>query len=82
MTISRDYPYPQPAFLKICSGIFHDCATHDIDYLNWILNDIPISVYVTVENNKNVKEYNYEHILINLTYSKGTIASVNLSRVS
>lgn len=82
LTISRDYPYPQPEFLKICSGIFHDCATHDIDYLNWIINDRPISVYVSVENNNQVTDYNYEHVLINLNYLSGLIASINLSRIS
>ena len=34
LTISRDYPYPNQKFLKVSSGIFNDCATHDIDYLN------------------------------------------------
>lgn len=82
LTISRDYPYPQENFLKICSGIFHDCATHDIDYVNWIIKDKPISVYVAVESNVNIEEYNYNHVLINLNYSSGTVASLNLSRVS
>ncbi len=82
LTISRDYPYPKKEFLKICSGIFHDCATHDIDYINWIINDRPISVYVSVENNNQVTDYNYEHVLINLNYLSGLIASINLSRIS
>ena len=82
LTISRDYPYPEARFLKICSGIFHDCATHDIDYLNWILNDKPISVNVSVNNNEKVEDYNYDYVLINLNYPQGTIASLNLSRVS
>lgn len=82
LTISRDYPYPEEKFLKICSGIFHDCATHDIDYLNWILQDKPISVSVSVNNNEHVTDYNYDHVLINLNYSLGTVACLNLSRIS
>ncbi len=82
LTISRDYPYPEERFLKICSGIFHDCATHDIDYLNWILQDKPISVNVSVNNNESVSDYNYDHVLINLNYSLGTVACLNLSRIS
>ena len=82
LTISRDYPYPQERFLKICSGIFHDCATHDIDYLNWILGDKPISVNVSVNNNELVSDYNYDHVLINFNYSLGTVACLNLSRIS
>ena len=36
-TISRDFPYPSYNYLKISSGIFSDCAVHDIDFINWIL---------------------------------------------
>merc|ERR1711871_1883893 len=82
LTISRVYPIPSDEFLKVSSGIFHDCATHDIDYMNWILNDKPISVTVNVEDNNNSKEYNFDHVSINFKYSLGTIVCLNLSRVS
>jgi inositol oxygenase len=82
LTISRDYPYPTDSFLKISGGIFHDCATHDIDYMNWILNDKPISVTVNVEDNNNTKEHNFDHVSINFKYSLGTIVCLNLSRIS
>ena len=81
ITISRDFPYPSDNFLSISGGVFHDCATHDIDYMNWILNDKPNYVYVNVEDNK-TKKYNFDHISINFKYSKGTIVSMNLSRLS
>ena len=42
ITTSRDYPYPTFNYLKISSGIFSDCAVHDIDYINWLLEDRPI----------------------------------------
>lgn len=82
LTISRDYPYPSEKFIKVSSGIFNDCATHDIDYLNWILNDKPISVNVCVDDHNDHENYNFEHVLINLKYSLGTIASINLSRIA
>ena len=82
LTISRDYPYPTKEYLKISSGIFHDCATHDIDYVNWILNDKPISVGVTTFDNKYVEDYNYDYVLVHLKYSIGTIVCLNLSRVA
>ncbi len=82
LTISRDYPYPDEKFIKVSSGIFNDCATHDIDYLNWILGDKPISVNVCVDEHNNHEDYNFDHVLINLKYSLGTIASINLSRIS
>ncbi len=81
-TISRDYPYPTNDFLKISGGIFHDCATHDIDYMNWILNDKPISVNVSVFDNDDIEEYNYDHVTINFKYSLGTIVCLNLSRIA
>ena len=80
LTISRDYPYPLDSFLKISGGIFHDCATHDIDYMNWILDDKPISVNVSVSDNEIVEGYNYDHVTINFKYSLGTIVCLNLSR--
>jgi myo-inositol 2-dehydrogenase/D-chiro-inositol 1-dehydrogenase len=77
LTISRDYRYPKESFffkkIYISGGIFHDCATHDMDYMNWILNDKPISVTVHVEDNNNSKEYNFDHVSINFKYSFGTI---------
>lgn len=79
-TISRDYPYPTQEYLKISSGIFHDCATHDIDYMNWLLNDKPISVYV--HGSDDVSDYNFDHVCINLKYSLGTLVTINLSRIS
>ena len=82
LTISRDYPYPKQSFLKISGGIFHDCATHDIDYMNWILNDKPISVSVSVFDNTEIEEFNYDHVTINFKYSLGTIVCLNLSRVA
>ena len=82
LTISRDYPYPSKDYLKISSGIFHDCATHDIDYMNWILGDKPTCVNVQVNDNEKVEDYNYEHVTINLKYSLGTLVCLNLSRIS
>jgi inositol oxygenase len=82
-TTSRDYPLPELRFLDVCGGIFHDCATHDIDYLNWILKDKPLSVYVVTENNAAAAcNLNYHHVMINFFYSLGTIAVLNLSRIS
>jgi len=77
LTINRDYS--NEMFDKKSSGMFHDCATHDIDYLNWILNDKPISVNMCVDDHNNHQDYNFDHVLINLKYSLGTIASINLS---
>lgn len=60
---------------KISSGIFHDCATHDIDYVNWILDDLPYSVQVTTLNDDNCanskRDYNFDYVTITFKYRKG-----------
>ncbi len=80
ITISRDYPYPSQEYLKISSGLYHDCATHDIDYLNWMIGDKPVSVSVVSDNN--LEEFNHDYVNINLKYMNGIIASLNLSRIA
>ena len=80
-TTSRDYPYPSLHFLKSSGGLFHDCATHDIDYVNWILKEKPISVNVVVDDNKK-EHFNYDHAVITMKYPSNCIAVLNLSRIS
>ena len=80
MTTSRDYPYPREDYLQISQGIFHDCATHDIDYLNWLLDDKPISVQVVADNND--PDFNHDYVNIVMKYMNGTIANLNLSRIA
>lgn len=82
LTIARDYPYPGAAFLSTCGGLFHDCATHDIDYLSWLLDDKPLSVQATVPHNTDTADFNVDHCVIQLQYSKGTLATLHLSRVA
>ena len=44
-TTSRDSPFPSIAYLKKSSGIFHDCAIHDIDMACWVVGERPVSVF-------------------------------------
>jgi len=44
-TVSRDNPVPSIEYLKISGGIVHDCASHDVDMLTWVLGDYPTQVY-------------------------------------
>jgi inositol oxygenase len=83
-TISRDYPYPTFDFLKISSGIFSDCAIHDIDYVNWLLDDKPINVSVTgnIITPYNVGAGELDNAVIIMQYSYGIIVNINLSRIS
>lgn len=43
-TVARDSPLPSIEYLKISSGIFHDCMVHDIDLITWILGEYPDKV--------------------------------------
>lgn len=80
-TTSRDYPYPSDHFLASSGGIFHDCATHDIDYVNWIVKEKPLSVNVVVDDEKK-ENFNYDHVTITMKYASNCIAVLNLSRIS
>ena len=82
LTVARDYPYPQAAFLKTCGGLFHDCATHDIDYMGWLLSDKPTKVMVNVPPNTDTTNLNVDHAVLSLQYTKGALATLHLSRVS
>ena len=84
MTISRDFPYPTSNYLSISGGIFHDCAVHDIDYINWILNNLPISVVTTASRTKNANQNmgHFDYANIVLEYPNNIIVSLNLSRIS
>jgi inositol oxygenase len=83
-TISRDYPYPTLDYLRISSGLFADCGVHDIDYVNWLLDDKPINVYVTgkkIQPN-DIGAGELDNAVIIMEYANKTIATLNLSRIS
>ena len=84
ITVSRDYPYPSYDYLSISSGVFHDCAVHDIDYVNWIVDDKPTSVYVTGNVVTPFQEGagKLDNATLLMEYSTGIIANINISRIS
>lgn len=65
----------------VSENIFYDYIIHDIDFLNWILEDKPIQLSV-MNDDYTCKNYNFNNININLKYSLGTICSINLSSSS
>ena len=84
ITVSRDYPYPSNDYLKISAGLFADCAVHDIDFVNWLLDDKPITVYASgkqiMPNNIGAGELDTATIIMEYDYN--ITASLNLSRIS
>jgi len=83
-TISKDYPYPSYNYLKHSSGIFADCAVHDIFFINWILDDIPINVFVTgnVVMPEDIGAGELDNAIIIMQYASGILANINISRIS
>jgi len=81
-TTSRDNPVPTLAYLKISGGIFHDCGSHDIDVVRWILQEDPTEVFATANAfNQDIKALNdFDTVLISLKFPSGAIASIDLSR--
>ena len=70
--------------LKLALAFFSDCAIHDIDYVNWLLDDKPINVNVTgnIVTPYNVGAGQLDNAIIIMQYSNGIIANINLSRIS
>ncbi|VDO07223.1 unnamed protein product [Rodentolepis nana] len=87
-TCSRDHPCPSIEFLRESGGFFHDCASHDLDMICWLIGAMPERVYVTASaHSKEIAELNDVDtavIVLNfppLTKNRpGPIAIVDISR--
>jgi len=81
-TVSRDNPVPTVAYLKISGGIFHDCGSHDIDVLRWIVGQDPVEVYAIASCFRpEIKELDdFDTVLITMKFSNGVLGSIDLSR--
>ena len=79
---SRDSPLPPFEYLKVSSGIYHDCAVHDIDVLAWMYGEKPLTVYTTAHSFiKEIAEMNdVDTLAIVLKFPSGGIGLVDISR--
>ena len=50
--------------------------------MSWLLNDKPTKVLVSVPPSADTTTLNQDHVVLSLHYSKGTLATLHLSRVS
>ena len=84
ISVTRDYPYPNVNFLKASSGLFNDCALHDIDYINWILDDKPVTVYASAKSSKpsEISGDQLDDSCIIMEYSNKIRAFIYCSRIS
>ena len=83
-TCSRDSPLPPISFLKISSGMYHDCAVHDIDMMCWIVGEVPVGVMAQGSTfNSEIKALDdVDTIAIILRFPSGVLGSIDLSRHS
>ena len=83
-TTSRDHPLPSISFLKVSTGMFHDCAVHDLDVILWMVGEEPSLVFAqgTVHNEEIAQINDVDTIAIVLKFPSGIIATTHLSRHS
>jgi len=81
-TCSRDNPIPAQNFLKISGGILHDCASHDIDVMRWIVKEEPIEVYASASAFiDRIRELNdWDTVTIHLKFPSGVLGTVDICR--
>eukprot|EP01130_Rhizamoeba_saxonica_P002511 TRINITY_DN12301_c0_g1_i1.p1 TRINITY_DN12301_c0_g1~~TRINITY_DN12301_c0_g1_i1.p1 ORF type:complete len:351 (+),score=69.58 TRINITY_DN12301_c0_g1_i1:50-1102(+) len=81
-TISRDNPVPSIPYLSTSGGIFHDCASHDIDLLRWIIGEEPIEVYCYGTNfiPAIADIDDVDNVECMLLWENGIIGSIDISR--
>lgn len=84
ITMSRDSPLPTLEFLKVSGGMFHDCATHDIDVVLRITGEAPSTVYAQASSFvPSIAEMrDVDCIVIIMKFPSGILATINLDRIS
>jgi len=83
-TTSRDSPLPSMAYLKISTGIFHDCAVHDIDMACWVVGERHEGVFAqgSAFDPEIGAIGDVDKVVIVLKFPSGVLASIDLSRHS
>jgi myo-inositol 2-dehydrogenase/D-chiro-inositol 1-dehydrogenase len=81
---SRDNPFPSMPYLKISGGLVHDCASHDLDLVRWVVGKDPISVYaVGVTHDDEIRALgDIDSIDISLVFPDNILGSVDVTRLA
>jgi myo-inositol 2-dehydrogenase/D-chiro-inositol 1-dehydrogenase len=81
-TISRDNPVPHIDYLKTSGGIFHDCLSHDIDLMRWIVGEEPVEVFCYATNFiDEIRQIDdFDNVDCLLKWSNGIIGTIDVSR--
>lgn len=81
--VSRDFPYPTEAYLEVSGNLFKDCVVHDLDYLTWMLDAVPVSLRATASSSgaERAKDM-WEYSTVTLNFGSGAIATLVNARVA
>jgi len=81
-TCSRDNPIPLQSFLVISGGIFHDCASHDIDVMRWVVREEPCEVYASASSFiDRIREIDdFDTVAIHMKFPSGVLGTVDICR--
>mmetsp|Transcript_24468 Transcript_24468/g.27214 ORF Transcript_24468/g.27214 Transcript_24468/m.27214 type:complete len:180 (-) Transcript_24468:36-575(-) len=68
--------------IQLLEGLFHDCATHDLDVCRWLAEEDPTEVYVAgTANYKDIGAIpDVDTAIIVLRFASSKIATIDLSR--
>ena len=83
-TTSRDHPFPSIDFLRNSSGMFRDCAIHDIDVICWVMGSFPDEVFAHAHaHHPEIKDIgDIDTVAIVMKFETGAMATIDLSRYS
>ena len=81
--VSRDYPYPPAHYLATSGNLFKDCVVHDLDYLTWMLDEMPTSVRAHASSSASERSGGmYEYSSVQLTFASSGPATLINARVA
>lgn len=81
--VSRDFPYPTPAYLATSGNLFKDCVVHDLDYLTWLLDADVASLRATASMSNPERACGmWEYSSVHLTLTSGVTANLINARVA
>ena len=83
-TTSRDHPFPSIEFLRNSTGMFCDCAIHDIDVICWVVGAFPVEVFAHAHaHHPEIKDMgDVDTVAIVMKFEGGAMATIDLSRYS
>lgn len=83
LVISRDFPYPSNKYISTTYSFYHDSIIHDIDYIVWLLGELPISVNSCGTYIKPIamKYKKYDNVTTILQFKSGNTFTIISSRL-